>query len=523
MTSGSMARRTVFFACFFAVFGFTVDLPAQEKPSDKAAEKADKPVEKDKPAEKDKPKSDGLSITQHELTIGGEKFQFTATAGLLPMVADDGKTKAEMFFIAYTKDGVTDFSKRNITFCFNGGPGSSSVWLHMGMLGPKRVKLNDDATPSPPPFELVENGHSLLDVTDLVFIDPVSTGYSRPTAGEDKKQFHGYDEDIRSVGQFIHLYTTRYKRWPSPRFLMGESYGCLRAAGLSGYLQDRYNMELNGVVLISSVLDFQTLAFGETNDLPYILFLPSYTATAHYHKKLPEDLQKDMKKTLAEVEEFATGPYATALLKGAAIPKAERQAIVEKLARYTGLSPAFVDRSDLRIDMGRFAKELLHNERRTIGRFDSRYRGIDRDQAGDSAEYDPSGAALFGAYTATLYDFLRNDLKVEKDSPYEILTSKVHPWNYDRFENRYVTAAETLRRAMTKNPFLKVFVANGYYDLATPYLASIYSFNHLGLEESLRSNVSMGFYDGGHMMYVHEPSLAKLKADLVKFYKASVR
>lgn len=467
--------------------------------------------------EADEPK-DELSVTHHTWTAGDREIDYTATAGRIVLKTEEDEAKASVFFVAYTEDDLDEPAERPITFCFNGGPGSSSVWLHLGMLGPKRVQIPDDATQPAPPYRLIPNRYSLLDETDLVFIDPVSTGYSRAAEDEDPKQFHGYEEDIESVGQFIHLYVTRNKRWLSPKFLLGESYGSTRAAGLSGHLQERYNMYLNGIALVSSVLNFQTLRFDDNNDLPYILFLPSYTATAWYHERLPDGLQADLEKTLAKVEKFAMGPYAHALRQGADLSKRKRRRIAEKLARYTGLSPEYVEQTNLRITTSRFTKELLRNQRRTVGRLDSRFKGIDRDAAGDSYEYDPSGAAINGVFTATLNHYIRDELKFESDLSYEVLTGRVHPWSYDRFENRYVDAAETLRSAMTQNPHLRLFVASGYYDLATPYLASKYTVNHLALDLTLREHVTMGYYPAGHMMYIHDPSLKRLKQDLSSFY-----
>lgn len=465
-----------------------------------------------------------IKQTHHNVEIAGKTIAYTATVGTLEMKSDDGKSKAEIFFTAYTRDDAQEQIQRPITFCFNGGPGSSSVWLHMGMLGPKRAAFPEDAKPVPPPGELVENQYSLLDITDLVFIDPVSTGFSRPAKGENKQQFHGYDEDLQSVGQFIYFYASKYNRWLSPKFLLGESYGTLRAAGLAGHLQDRYYMDINGIALISSVLDFRTLSFDVNNDLSYILFLPSYAATAWYHKQLPRELQnQELEKVLVEAEQFAMNDYAQALLKGAMLSKADRKAIAQRYARYTGLSAEFVEQSNLRISMSRFGKELLRNERRTVGRFDSRYVGIDRDAAGERSEYDPSAAALFGSFSAALNHYLRAELKVESEKVYEILTSNVHPWSYKRFENSYVDASDTLRKAMSRNPYLNVFVASGYYDLATPYFATDHTFNHLALDPALRENLSVHYYPGGHMMYVHEPSLQKLRRDLERFYHASLK
>jgi len=439
------------------------------------------------------------------------------------MKKEDGTPLATIFFTAYTKDGVDDLSRRPITFAYNGGPGSSSVWLHMGALGPKRVLMQPDGTPLPPPYKLVDNEYSLLDVTDLVFIDPVSTGYSRPAPGQDPKQFHGLREDTESVGNFIRLYTTRFERWASPKFLAGESYGTTRSAALSGYLQQNVGMYLNGIVLISSILNFETASFAPGNDLAYILFLPTYTATAWYHKKLPKELQGDLKKALAEAERFAAGEYTLALMKGDAISAEERTAIAKKVARLTGLSPEYVERANLRIQISRFDKELLRDERRTVGRYDSRITGIDIDAAGERPEYDPSYTIVQGPYTAMFNQYVRSELKFDSDLPYEILTDRVRPWSYAGYENRYVDVAETLRSAMTQNPQLRVFAANGYYDLATPYFATEYTFQHMGLDPTLRDHVTMGFYESGHMVYTRRASLEQLKQDIAKFIEAAVK
>lgn len=470
---------------------------------------------------KDKDETETLVETLHEATIGGEIIKYKATVGKLLQKSDDLKSRAAVFFTAYTREG-SDPAKRPITFCFNGGPGSSSVWLHLGMLGPKYVRMPDDATSLRPPYHLDANPHSILDVTDLVFIDPVSTGYSRPVNDVSKSDFHGYNEDIRSVGQFIHDYTTRFQRWPSAKFLCGESYGGVRAAGLSGHLRDRYNMELNGVIVVSGAINFQTLRFSTSNDLPNVLYLPTYTATAWYHKALPADLQqRPLAELVAESEAFAAGPYATALLKGTALSEDEFNATAETLSRYTGLSKEYVTAARLRISMGRFGKELLRHRELTIGRFDGRYTSMDRDSAGESYEFDASGAAIFGPFTATFNDYIRRDLKYEDEHVYEILTGNVHPWSYSSFENRYVDASETLREAMTANPHLKLFVACGYYDLATPHFAMEHTLSHLGLAPARQSNVTVGYYEGGHMMYIHGPSLTQLRTDLLQFYQSA--
>ena len=503
-------------ALFFGASCAIAQQPAGEKPADKGADKA-----AEKPKEEKKPPEDKTVLTKHSVRIGGQEVKYTATAGTIVMKLEDGTPKASVFFVAYTKDDVSDASKRPITFAFNGGPGAGSLWLHVGALGPRRVEMGDAGNLLPPPYKFVDNEASILDVTDLVFIDPVTTGYSRPVPGEADKQFHGVQEDVQSVGDFIRLWTTRNRRWSSPKFLAGESYGTTRAAGLSGYLQQRYGMYLNGIILISSILNFQTAEFDVGNDLPYILYLPTYTAIAWYHKKLPGDMQGDLQKAIAESKAFAVGEYTDALMKGDALPQARRVEIAQKLSRLTGLSAEYIDRANLRIEIFRFDKELLKNERRTVGRLDGRFTGIDADAAGEQPDYDPSLAAIVGPYTATLNEYVRGELKFESDLPYEFLTGRVRPWNYAPYENRYVNVAETLRRAMTQNQFLRVFVGKGYYDLATPFFAADYTFDHLGLDPTLRSHISGGYYEAGHMMYVHHDSLAKLKQDLAQFIQAS--
>jgi carboxypeptidase C (cathepsin A) len=493
---------------------------AQQQPQPAPEKPAEKPAEKSK--EEKKPPEEKIVQTKHSLKIGGQEIKYTATAGTILLKLEDGTPKASIFYVAYTKDDISDASQRPLTFSFNGGPGSSSVWLHLGLFGPRRVQMGDAGTLLPPPYKLVDNDVSLLDISDLVFIDPVSTGYSRAVPGETPQQFHGVTPDVESVADFIRLYTTRNKRWSSPKFLAGESYGTTRAAGLSGYLQQRYGMYLNGIVLISAILNFETAEFDAGNDLPYILYLPTYTAIAWYHKKLPSDLQSgDVQKAVEESRKFAVGEYADALMAGDALPAPRRAEITQKLARLSGLSPDYIDRTNLRIEIQRFTKELLRSERRTIGRIDARFTGIDRDAAGERPEFDPSIAAIIGPYSGMLNDYVRNDLKFDSDLPYEVLTGRVRPWNYAPYENRYVNVGETLRGAMTQNPFLHVFVAKGYYDLATPFFAADYTFDHLGLDPTLRSHLSGAYYEAGHMMYVHPLSLHKLKADIAQFIKSS--
>jgi carboxypeptidase C (cathepsin A) len=456
--------------------------------------------------------------TQHALIINGQEIKYQATAGTLLLKGDDDKNKGSVFYVAYTKDGITDNSKRPITFCFNGGPGSSSVWLHMGTFGPRRVLFDENGYANPP-YGLVDNEYSLLDVSDLVFIDPVSTGYSRAVLGEDAKQFHGVDEDVKSIANFIRLYITRNARWDSPKYLAGESYGTTRAAFLAGYLHENQYIYCNGIVLISSILNFQTLNDQQNgNDLPYALFLPTYTKVAAFYKKLAPELLKNMDKTLDEVQQFALKDYTYALMQGDALDTKSRDDIISKLSAYTGLSIDYIAQENLRISSLHFAKELLRAEGKTVGRFDGRYRGIDANGCGETFEYDPSLDAIIGAFTATFNDYIRRELKWDSDEEYKILTS-VSPWNYNKATNQYLNVGENLREVMTRNPSLKVFVGSGYYDLATPYFATDYTFNHLNLNKSLKSHITKKYYDGGHMMYVQKNSLTKLAEDLRAFYR----
>jgi carboxypeptidase C (cathepsin A) len=461
------------------------------------------------------------SRTKHEMTVNGAKIPYTATAGTLILRKDDGKPSASIFYVAYTRDDSPDPSKRPLTFCFNGGPGSSSVWLHLGALGPKRVEMPPDGLPPAPPYRLVDNPDTALDFTDLVFIDPVTTGYSREAPGESAAQFHGFEGDLKSVAEFVRLFSVRAERWASPKFLAGESYGTTRAAALSQYLMNPDGIYLNGIVLISSVLNFETISFSPGHDLPYELFLPTYTSTAWYHKKLPADLQVSLEKAIGEARRFAEGEYAAALLKGDRLTSSERAAVVKQLARFTGLSTAFIEESNLRVHPARFEKELLRGERNTLGRYDTRLEGHDADAAGDRPGYDPSYASVQGAFTATFNDYIRTGLKYESDLPYEVLTDKVSPWSFKEFENKYVNVADMLRDAMTQNQNLKVMIANGYYDLATPFFATEYTVSHLGLEPALAGHVSLTYCEAGHMLYTKQSCLDSLHADMAAFYRKS--
>lgn len=464
--------------------------------------------------------------SEHQLTIGRRKIPYRAVAGRVVLTEEDGKKRASFFHTAYFRSDAEDPTTRPIVFCFNGGPGSSSVWLHMGLFGPKRVALDDDGYPGPPPGRLVDNAHSLLDVADLVFIDPVGTGFSRAIPGDESDSFAHFTRDIESVAEFIRIFLTRHDRWASPKYLAGESYGTTRAAGLAGHLLEQEGIYLNGLLLISVILNFATAGFDSRTwtfqvgvDTPYVLFLPAYAASAWYHGKLDRKHQrKKLATLLAEVESFATGPYATALLAGDDLAADERAKIVEQVAAYTGLDVDYVERYRMRIEILRFCKQLLRDERRTVGRIDSRFKGIDRFIDGDAMESDPSIDVILGAYGAMFNDYVRRILGYRSDLPYHLMSSAVHQaWDYEDFKNSHVDTSETLRRAMSRNRHMRVFLANGLYDLATPYFATQYTFSHMGLDPELRDNVVSKDYEAGHMMYVHRPSLEQLAQDLRAF------
>lgn len=455
--------------------------------------------------------------TQHHFRGSGAHFSYTVTTGMMPIRGEKGEKEADVFFMAYTREEGTDHAKRPLMFSFNGGPGSASVWLHLGALGPKRVKMLDDGNLPAPPYQLVDNPESWLEHTDLVFIDPVGTGYSRPAKPELGKKFWGVKGDIESIGEFIRLYLTRYSRWTSPLFLVGESYGTTRAAGLSDHLLN-HGIALNGILLVSSILNFQTASFTRGNDLPYVLFLPTYTATAWYHKRLAPELQNSLPETLAEAERWAETEYAAALMRGDALTAEERAAVIAKLSRYTGLEPRYLEDCNLRVEIFRFCKELLRTQRRTVGRLDSRIKGLDELASSETPDFDPSMSAIRPPYTALFNDYVRNVLKYETDEEYYILGGGIkNPWDWNIDRMGYADTSEALRAAFAKNPYMKLFVASGYYDLATPYFATEYTLAHMGLDPSLRDNIRTGEYEAGHMMYIHTASLTKLKQDISAF------
>lgn len=454
-------------------------------------------------------------VSHHEAKIGRKTHAYTTTTGFLPIRNESGETEARLFFMAYTLDATESDPARPLMFSFNGGPGSSSVWLHLGGLGPRRVKMLDDGAMPPPPFEVVDNEFSWLEQTDLVFLDPVDTGYSRATTPELAKQFCGVTKDIESIGEFIRLYLTRYRRWTSPLFLVGESYGTFRAAGLAGHLVEQ-GIAFNGIVLVSSVLDLQTLRFHSGNDLPYVLYLPTYAATAWYHGRLSDDLQKrPLPELLAEVEEWALGDYASALARGSTLSPGERAGVVDRLVRYTGLAKRYVELSNLRLRIDRVCKELLRDDGRVVGRLDSRYTGHGPVAIGEGQDYDPSLSAIRPPHTATINQYLRTELGYESDRPYHILRGL--EWDWGTSDDGYPQTSDALVDAFAKNPYLHVFVASGYYDLATPYFATEYTFNRLALDDDARAQLRTEEYPVGHMVYLERQTLAKLKSDVASF------
>jgi carboxypeptidase C (cathepsin A) len=434
-------------------------------------------------------------VTHHEISVGGKTLRYTATAAQMPINAASGENEAHIFYIAYTLDGAPDLARRPLTVAFNGGPGSASMWVHMGAMGPRKAQLMDSGGMPPPPFKLMDNPNTWLDQTDLVFIDPVGTGYSRARSAEIARRMNGLQGDLQSVGEFIRMYITRSDRWKSPLFIAGESYGTMRAAGLAGRLIDE-GIAFNGITLISTVLNFQTLRPNLTNSLAYAVHLPTYTADAFYHGKLSPELQKDLQSTLREAENWAMTGYLEALDKGSRLPPAERKTAIDKLARYTGLDPRYIDGSELRIDVAHFTRELLRDKHLTIGRLDGRLTG-----------------------PASL-QYVRAELGYKTDMMYYVLGG-IMPWDYG-VQNNFAETGNMLYNAFAKNPHMKLMVCAGYYDLATPYFAAEYNLDHIGLHPDMLKNITWQFYPAGHMMYIDKESHSKLKHDITEFIQGAM-
>ena len=459
--------------------------------------------------------------TEHELALESRTLKYTARAGVVPLRDEFGETEAEIFFTAYELAGTDDPSTRPLTFAFNGGPGSSSVWLHMGALGPKRVVMEKEGWMPAPPYRYETNEHTWLDRTDLVFIDPVGTGFSRAVKEDLDKKFCGFMGDIESVGEFIRLYLTRYKRWSSPLFLAGESYGTTRAAGLAGHLVDK-GITFNGIVLISTVLDFGAIRFMPANDLPFQLFVPTYAATAWYHGRLGDTLQKRaLPELMSEVKAWSEGELTLALMKGDRLDEEERRGVAERLSTYTGLDPDYVLGTNLRINIFHFCKELLRGEKRSVGRLDSRFKGIEAIAATERPEFDPSMLAITPPYTSTFNHYVRTELGIETDLTYETLSMQVNEkWEWEK--GKMPATGEALRGAIAKNPYTKVFVGQGYYDLATPCFATEYMLSHMNVDPEHRGNIETANYEAGHMFYLDVDSLAAFKADVDRFIERAV-
>lgn len=457
-------------------------------------------------------------VTEHKVTIAGKTVSYQTTAGISFVYNDAHEKIGSIYYTAYVKKGEKPGS-RPITFAYNGGPGSASVWLHMGTLGPKRVVFGEEGFPTPPPYKVIDNEYSILDKTDLVFIDPVGTGYSRVGGDGKDEDFHGVWEDIKSVSEFIRIYMTRNERWSSPKYLIGESYGTLRSAGIAHHMSEKMGVYFNGVMLISSVLNYAIE--NDPNDPTQIMspltLLPAYTATAWYHNKLNSELQKDLTTTVQLAREFALGEYAQVLMQGDWATPAQKESAVKKLAAFTGLSEQYVREQDLRISLNEFLHNLKRAEGKTVGRLDSRFVTEELDALDQPGYRDPSYMAIHGPYTAAIMDYLRADLKFESDLTYHILGGGVKKWNYEDFANDMFDMSRKLRHAMLRNPDMRVFVANGYYDLATPFFATEFTFSHMGLPRSLQNNVTMAYYESGHMMYIRKHDLKKLKDDLAAF------
>lgn len=454
-------------------------------------------------------------VRTHEVTVGGNRLAYTTTAGMLPIRNDKDELEANLFFTAYTLTGAEGGAHRPLTFTFNGGPGSASVWLHMGGLAPKRVEMLDDGGMPRPPFNLVDNESTWLDTTDLVFIDPVDTGYSRATSDDFAKKAKDVTGDLESVGEFIRLYLTRYRRWTSPLFLAGESYGTYRSAGLAGHLIER-GIAFNGIILISSILNMQTARFAAGNDLPYALFLPTYAATAWHHGRLASELQgRDVRSFLDEVEQWVESTYVPALSLGDRLPEQQRTIVLDGLQKYTGLTRDYLDLANLRIHIQGFCKELLRDERSTVGRLDSRFAGSDRSGVSEHPDFDPSLAAIRPPFTTVINDYIRRELGYESDVEYHILRGL--DWGWGDGASGYADTSDALRDAFAKNPYLHLFVASGYYDLATPYYATLYTVNHMNLDPKVRGNIVMEEYPVGHMVYLEKGALSKLQRDVSAF------
>jgi carboxypeptidase C (cathepsin A) len=463
------------------------------------------------------------TVTQHTIQIHGMALHYSAAVGKLPLKnATSGEVEANVYYIAYTVPTAPGAGPRPLIFAYNGGPGASSIYVHVGGIGPRRVKMQPEGFMPAPPYQMVDNEETLLDRADLVFIDPVGSGFSRATKPELSKKYWGIHGDLDEFGEFIRLYLTRNDRWNSPLFLLGESYGTMRSAGLSNHLFEM-GIALNGIVLVSSVLNLSTIVPSNDNDLPYAYLVPSYTAIAWYHKKLPPDLQQDRAKALAESQRWAMGEYLQALAAGDHMSAKEREGIVEKLARYTGLSRHYVDESNLRIYVPQFCKELLHDQHRSVGRYDGRFTGIEPHSVSPFPDFDPSDAATGPPFVSAFSQYLRTELGYRTDTVYVPLSGEANrSWDWETRGFGFGDLSDDLRSAFAKNPYMKLFLAEGYYDLATPFTEADYTLDHLDLDPKARKEIRTERYESGHMIYLNTSARAKLQTEVEQFIEGAV-
>jgi carboxypeptidase C (cathepsin A) len=459
---------------------------------------------------------ENASITHHNLNINGKSIPYTAAAGFMPIKNDANKTIARIFFIAYTKETQQTDSQQPLTFAFNGGPGSSSIWLHMGALGPRRALLANDGTALPKTYQLVDNEYTWLDFTDIVFVDPVGTGYSRATDDIDAQQFYNMNEDVKLMGEFVRLYVTEHQRWLSPKYIAGESYGTTRAVALAGHMQNEHGMLINGLVLISAALNFETFSFDTGNDLAYVLIVPSYTAAAWYHGKLSGNLTE----SLTRARDWAINEYMPALAEGSSLNDSERDEIVEKLAHYTGLSKSYIEESRMRIPNYQFTTELLRDSSLIIGQLDSRVKAPYIPSNSEDAFYDPSLFIVEGPFVVAFNNYVRDELHFKTDIPYIFLSEKIdESWKWSEGQQGYVNVTDSLTQAVSANKYLQVFVASGYFDLTTPWLSQAYTFAHLGLNPDLQNHITHKFYESGHQLYTSTGALEKFTQDVSFFFQ----
>ncbi len=470
------------------------------------------------------------SSTMHRISVGGRSVEYTATAGLLVIRDDEDKPMANMSYVAYTRRDVKAGEARPIMFAFNGGPGSSSMWLHMGALGPRRVVVSDPQPTPPAPYKLVDNEYGVLDRSDLVMIDPVGTGLSRAVCDHKDDEFWAVDPDIDSVSRFIAQYVSDNNRWTSPKYLLGESYGTTRAAAIANDLRVKRSLDLNGLILVSVATDIEAI-FAELpgNERPYAAYLPGYAAVAWYHHALPA-APPALEPLLQEVRAYAMGPYMQALLKGDALSEAERDTVAAKLHEYTGLSTEYLKQANLRVSELAFTHELLRAQRKTVGRLDGRFVGDTLDQLSKYAEYDPQAASISAAFVATFNDYLHGDLKFGQGETYRASNYAIEEkwkWTHRPIgaegEQPIVNSGVDLALALTQDASLQVLVLNGYFDLATPFSATEYMMSHLGVPPDASARIHMQYYEAGHMMYVHPASLHKMKSDMDAFIDATAR